>query len=91
MNQGSQIQATVSALISYLRANPDASDTAEGIHRWWLDTKLVITMEQLEIAVGWLCKRRAIEEVRALDGRLRYRRIASDALLDELLRDAPQN
>lgn len=77
--------ATVRALARHLRANPHASDTAEGIRLWWLDPEVEITMEQLQAAIGWLRDQGITEELRAADGRLRYRRIADDARLDGLL------
>jgi hypothetical protein len=91
MDEGLDLDAIVCALAQYLRANPQASDTAEGIRRWWFDTELEVTMKRLEIALGWLRDRRVIEEVRALDGRMRYRRLASDTQLDALLRRTPQD
>ncbi|WP_457353996.1 hypothetical protein [Roseateles sp. P5_D6] len=47
-------------------------------------------MEQLQTVLGWLQEQGVVEELRAADGRRRYRRIAGDAQLDDLLGDAPR-
>jgi len=71
----------VCALARYLRANPLACDSLEGIGRWWLAAHPV-TPEELVIAVGWMKEQGLVEELVAADGRLRYRRGASEAVLD---------
>ena len=91
MAEGTKPKATVRALARYLRSNPQASDTAEGIRLWWLDPGVEITMEQLQTAIDWLQEHGIVEELRAADGRRRYRRIANDAQLDGVLRDASQD
>jgi Fe2+ or Zn2+ uptake regulation protein len=88
MAEGTDPTATVSALARYLRANPHASDTVEGIRLWWLAPGVEITMEQLQTVLGWLQEQGVVEELRAADGRRRYRRIGGDAQLDALLGDA---
>ncbi len=90
MAEGTDPTATVRALARYLRANPHASDTVEGICLWWLAPGVEITMEQLQTVLGWLQEQGVVEELRAADGRRRYRRIAGDAQLDDLLGDAPR-
>jgi hypothetical protein len=91
MAEGTDPKATVRALARYLRSNPHASDTAEGIRLWWLDPGVEITMEQLQSVIDWLQQRGIVEELRAADGRRRYRRIASDAQLDGVLHDVSQD
>jgi hypothetical protein len=86
MAEGTDPTATVRALARYLRANPHASDTVEGIRLWWLEPGVEITMERLQTAIGYLLEQGIVEELRAADGRRRYRRIADDARLDGLLK-----
>src|SRR5512133_2462134 len=77
--------ALVGQLLMYAQAHPNASDSAHGIARWWLDTGEVVDMQALEEALGILVQRGAFAEKLAVDGRRSYRRIGSDALLQELL------
>lgn len=91
MAEGTDPKATARALARYLRSNPHASDTAEGIRLWWLDPGVEITMEQLQSVIDWLQQRGIVEELRAADGRRRYRRIANDVQLDAVLRDVSQD
>ena len=70
----------VCALALYLRANPLACDSLEGISRWWLASQ-VVTPDELEQALGWMRERGLIEELVAADGRLRYRRCGREAML----------
>lgn len=85
MAEGTDPTATVRALARYLRANPHASDTVEGIRLWWLEPGVEITMERLQKAIAYLLDQGIVEELRAADGRRRYRRTADDARLDRLL------
>jgi hypothetical protein len=71
----------VRALARYLRANPLACDSLEGIGRWWLAAHPV-TPEELMRALGWMKEQGLVEELVAADGRLRYRRLGSEAMLD---------
>jgi hypothetical protein len=72
------------ALARYLRANPLACDSLEGIGRWWLAAHPV-TPEELVRALGWMMERGLVEELVAADGRLRYRRLGSEAMLDAVI------
>ncbi|MGO1068747.1 hypothetical protein [Lysobacter sp. CA199] len=86
MDDDCAASACVRSLAGYLRANPQACDTAEGIRRWWFDSELEVDMEQLQDALDWMKRRGVIEESLAADGRRRYRRLAGDAQLAALLR-----
>jgi hypothetical protein len=85
MADASHSWAITQALVHYLRASPQASDTAEGIRLWWLDPALEVTMEQLQTALDELRSCGLIEESHAADGRRRYRRIGTDAQFDAWL------
>lgn len=65
-------------LARYLRINPLAGDTREGIAQWWLGLASVST-ETVERALALLQEAGAVEAVRAVDGRVRYRRASIDA------------
>jgi hypothetical protein len=84
MNGDPQVVAVVEALACYLRANPLASDTAEGICRWWLDRDLG-RMKEVMRALELMEQEHLIEAVVAADGRLRYRRVGTDAQFDRLI------
>lgn len=70
----------VRMVTKYLLVNPLACDTADGIGRWWL-ASAPIPMERLLATLTWMKELGLIEELVAADGRLRYRRIASEARL----------
>lgn len=84
MHSADDIQTLVCGLSRYLRANPLACDTCEGIKRWWLDTTPAVADSRLLIALDWMVKQGLMERLVAADGRVRYRRTAradADALL----------
>lgn len=64
----------VRALIRYLEQHPHASDTIEGVHRWWLQPGMAISALDVAHALTLLHQYGAIEMVPASDGRVRYRR-----------------
>jgi hypothetical protein len=66
------VNALVLVLARYLSANPDASDTAEGIARWWLPAGT--DRGSLMPALSWLTENGFIEVIQAADGHVRYRR-----------------
>jgi len=70
----------VCVLALYLRANPLACDSVEGIGRWWLAPHSV-AREELELALDLMTEQGLIEEIVAADGRQRYRRCSDDARL----------
>jgi len=71
------VAALVQQLTAYLRDNPLACDTQEGIARWWLAPGAVVDNQQLSLALERMRQRGEIEQLRAADGRVRYRRIAA--------------
>lgn len=70
------VSALVRLLSRYLRDNPLACDTAEGIARWWLASAAPVDMRLLMSALERMQATGAIEVLRAADGRVRYRRSA---------------
>jgi hypothetical protein len=73
----------VRELALYLIEQPQASDTPEGIGRWWLGE--VAAPRVLQQALDWMKAQALLEEVIAADGRRRYRRCADDEALRALL------
>ncbi len=47
----------VRMILDYLKKNPDAGDTLEGISRWWLEyEKIDSTMEEVAVVLETLIK-----------------------------------
>jgi hypothetical protein len=74
----------VCALARYLRANPLACDSLDGIARWWLAGN-EFGPEDLMQALAWMVEQGLVEELVAADGRMRYRRRGPDGRLDALI------
>ena len=85
MDDDDGVAGLVSALATYMRAHPCASDTAPGIAQWWFPTEDFVSRKQLAQALQFLVDRQAIEQVVAADGQVRYRRIGDDAALDAVV------
>jgi hypothetical protein len=64
--------AAVQELTAYWLAHPHASDTLEGICRWWLSAASS-SQPLVEQALQWLVERGVVVAHRAADGRVRYR------------------
>jgi hypothetical protein len=62
----------VIGLAKYLEANPNASDTLEGICMWWLGGQS--ESAEIQDALDFLVGAGLVERVFAMDGRCRYRR-----------------
>ncbi|MEX3788826.1 hypothetical protein [Paraburkholderia sp. BR14374] len=92
MNDSAPSPELVRRLARYLRVNPLACDTEEGIGKWWLGLDPPSLVE-LSNALRWLVTIGVVEAARAADGRVRYRRVALtaaiDARLDQLIERTP--
>jgi hypothetical protein len=86
MGNDREILAIACALARYVSVNPLASDTPEGIYRWWLGRD-GWSMDNLLRALSWMKEQGLMEEQVALDGRTRYRRSAKDVELQRMLED----
>lgn len=84
MDEPDSSMKLVARLCRYLRENPQACDTPEGMARWWLGGDTAAGRE-LQRALDWLERAGLIEPLRAVDGRTRYRRSAQDAPSDARL------
>ncbi len=84
MNSAGSIDVIIRALSRYLRVNPLASDTLEGIAHWWLPS-MIVGADELELACRWLERAGVIEAARAADGRVHYRRPGLDSAIDARL------
>lgn len=82
MNPAPELHSPVRTLARYMRDNPLACDSAEGIRRWWLAEAHTITEDQLDKALNWMTQQKLISQTVAADGRVRFNRTASDAQLD---------
>lgn len=76
MDQADPRHLAVRQLTAYWLAHPHASDTLEGICRWWLSDASP-SEPVIEQALQWLLEHGVIAAHRAADGRVRYRLVAS--------------
>jgi hypothetical protein len=67
-------KAAVRELAKHWCANPLACDTTDGMLRWWLSATGVTRKEAVASALAWMKRRGLVEELRATDGRIRFRR-----------------
>ena len=72
MNASDPRYPAVQALMAYWIAHPLASDTLEGICRWWLNPD-ALPPQRVESALAWLVEGGVVVIHRAGDGRVRYR------------------
>lgn len=77
-NDPASVSDVACCLARYVRVNPLAGDTREGIAQWWLGLASVST-ETVERALATLQEAGVLEAVRAVDGHVRYRRVSIDA------------
>ena len=73
----------VGTLAVYLRAHPFACDSAEGIRQWWFETE--VAMDDLMTALEWMQLNHVVEELKAADGHVRYRRLVAVEQLSGLI------
>jgi hypothetical protein len=74
----------VRRLACYLRANPLAADTKEGITQWWLGLTPA-SVDLVERALAALQEAGLVESAKAVDGHVRYRRTTANAKTDARL------
>jgi hypothetical protein len=79
-----EILVIVDALVAYVRVNPHACDTSDGIERWWLSDRSHRS-EDVRVALDWMVQQGYLQTTTAADGRTRYRRIAADESLKAVL------
>ena len=60
--EGELVATVMRAILDYLRAHPNARDTAAGIHQWWLPEDVAAQLEDVEEALERLA---AAGQVRA--------------------------
>jgi len=64
----------------YLSAHPNAADSVEGIHRWWLARqRYEESLEQVEQALDYLVDSGQVSRRVEADGRVVYARRSRDA------------
>jgi len=68
------VSALARKLSRYLRDNPLACDSAEGIARWWLGADGPLDEAIVKRALEQLLAEGVVEVLHAGDGRVRYRR-----------------
>lgn len=84
MSESGQDTAIVKQLARYLRENPLACDTLDGIARWWLVDDDAPS-GTLAVALAKLERCGIVVESLAADGQVRYRRAALTAMVDARL------
>jgi len=72
MDASDERSAVVRELLDYWLRHPHASDTVEGICRWWL-RDAAMPAPRVEAALAWLVEHGAVAVFRSADGRVRYR------------------
>jgi hypothetical protein len=87
MHDDPPVPVVIYALAAYLRDNPRACDTAEGIRRWWLSPGLACTDDTVLAALEWMRQHAVIDMTTAADGRQRFTRRGSGERLAAVLRE----
>jgi hypothetical protein len=78
MYEEPQLMTVVRCLAQYLRDHPMACDCQEGIARWWLSQDVPVPVVQAALALMQRCG--VVQESRAADGRIRFRRFGGDSV-----------
>ena len=72
-NEDGVVQNIAAAIRRYVLAHPDAADSIDGIHRWWLAPALRDEApRRVEAAVAQLVREGVLRQVVQEDGRLIY-------------------
>lgn len=80
MQPSEDISVLVRVLAGYMRANPKACDTCEGVRDWWLGSRGGgATLRDVQEALDTLVDYGVVVRVVALDGKVRYRCASDDA------------
>jgi hypothetical protein len=77
MDPHADVLLAMRCLIDHWSQFPQACDTVDGIHRWWLGPDLGATTSDVAAALAWLELHGAIDSRAAADGRVRFRRSAA--------------
>jgi hypothetical protein len=82
------VDRLAAAIARYVNDHPNASDTVEGVGRWWVPEDAVhASTEQLERALDLLVARRIVMRRALPDGRLVYTARIAPLLGDPPLED----
>lgn len=84
MNATDPVDEIVRALSCYLRLNPLASDTLQGITQWWLSSH-GFSQADLARALERMEQAGVVDATRAADGQVRFRRAGLNAAVDAQL------
>ena len=67
------VEAIEIKILAYLKRNPRAQDTMEGIVQWWLlEQEIRFELSRVQEAVRRLVRHRLVLEQRQMDGRILY-------------------
>ncbi len=65
--------ALIQAIEAHLAAHPQAADSAAGVARWWLAGQgVVVTPQELEVALAMLVQQHRLRRVQLADGNTLY-------------------
>ncbi len=66
-------------ILSYLRENPDAGDTLEGVSKWWLNLEMIdVTVDEISGVLNTLIKERKVKR-QVINGENPIYRICNEA------------
>ena len=76
---GATLSAASEKLVHFLKSNPQASDTAEGIARWWINMPVAVVAQALD----QLVKRGVVEKLERDDGIIYRGKLTAVSNLDQ--------